>query len=225
MRGYHQLTLNHRYQIQRWIKRGLSKDQIAKKLGVHRSTVYREVKRNSYLFPFDGLEYDAYMANTKAFEKRCERRRRFKKIRGNLQKLVEEKIRSGWSPEQISGRLKIEGIANISHETIYRHILHDSYGYGDLFKYLRVWRYKKSRFSFKSIRRRPKIKSGTSIQHRPKEANNRTELGHWERDLVIGSEGAEALLTVVDRKSRFTIIRKVSNKRTSAVFKTHEQSL
>jgi len=219
MGRYHQLTRNHRYQIERWLKRGKSKNEIAKLLGVHRSTVYREIMRNSYVFPLEGLQYDSDTADVKAFEKRCRRREQFRKIKGDIKRYVEEKIRCGWSPEQIAGRLKHEGVISISTETIYRYILEDSYGYGDLFRYLRVWRYKKSRFVFGSTKRRRWVAPRRPLEQRPEEAKQRTEVGHWERDLVMGPRGKSCLLTIVDRKSRFTIIRKLSSRKSSGVYK------
>jgi IS30 family transposase len=119
----------------------------------------------------------------------------------------------GWSPEQISGRLKIQYNIKISYELIYQYIDRDRKAGGSLYKYLphRGKKYKKRNIKTRkrvwktAAKRKPKSK-------RPPEATERKEIGHWEGDTIEGKRHQSGLGTFVDRKSTFTIIRKVRNK-------------
>jgi IS30 family transposase len=130
------------------------------------------------------------------------------KLKGDLKRLVEEKIMQGWSPEQISGRLLRERGVTVSAETIYQHIIRDDAS-GGLLRYgLRQRRQRHARIA--------KVASGDRaradhrhIDNRPAAANERTQLGHWERDCIVGARGKAALLVCVDRMSRFVKIARV----------------
>ncbi len=212
MRGYRQLTLEQRYQIQTLFSIRYSKTAIAKKTGVHRSTVSRELRRNSVArcagWPrhYAALRaQDLYLGRRKTYGESKQ------KIRGELRELVETRLRFGWSPEQISGRLKKENEIILSFETIYQHILRDCKNKGALRYYLRFrgykhHRFKKSKHAINTRNRRHYLKD------RPCEANERLEAGHWERDLVEGKKGGSSLLTIVDRKTRYTLLRWVNGK-------------
>jgi IS30 family transposase len=198
---YRQLTPKERYQIQTMLGLRYSPRFIALHLCRHKSTIWREIRRNRAK-----IYYCAERAARLTHQRRLEKGRRSRKIRGWLKRLVETKLRLSWSPEQISGRLRVERRIRISHETIYQHVIRDAKAKGTLRYCLRFGGYKHHRCKKSKVgelsRRRRKW-----IDQRPAEANLRSENGHWERDLVEGKRGSAALLTIVDRRSRFTRLR------------------
>jgi IS30 family transposase len=203
--SYRQLTLDERYQVQTLHAQGFTQVEIARRIGRHPSTISRELRRNASGAP---ERYKASSAQAAARQRRLVKGERSRKIRGWLRELVELKLRLSWSPEQISGRLRLEKGVRLSHETIYQHVLRDSRRGGVLRYCLRFGGYKHHRFKKSKMGERTRLRKGW-LRQRCAAANERTELGHWERDCVLGQRGGAALLTIVDRKSRFTRIRRV----------------
>jgi IS30 family transposase len=210
--SYQQLTLDERYQIQALRKQQMSAAEISRRLGRHRSTITRELERNSTQLratPGEVCFYAATQAQQRAATRRTCKGRGQRRITGALQQSVEQKLRLAWSPQQVSGRLWLEQGIRLSHETIYQHVLRDSEEQAGMLRYcLRFGGYKQHRFR-KTTRTRSKDRKH-HIDERPEGANDRSELGHWERDCVVGAPGGGALLTLVERKSRFSRIRRVS---------------
>ena len=209
--NYQQLTLDERYQISAMRTQNFSVSEIARALGRHRSTISRELARNPKSYPVtDGADcYDPVHAQQRARERRIAKGVALRRIQGDLRQIVESKLRQGWSPEQISGRLRIECAIGISHETIYQHVLRDTHEQRGGLRYcLRFGGYKHHRFRKSKHAARTRARKH-HIADRPAAANERRELGHWERDCVVGS-GDSALLTIVDRKSRYSRIRRVA---------------
>lgn len=205
--GYHHLTLEQRYQIQTLLALGISQTAISQQISVHKSTVGREIKRNIMI-----SNYRAKGAHYLCRSRRREKGVGTRKIKDELKDIIEGKLKLGWSPEQISGRLNAEAGIKISHETIYQHILRDCGSRGPLRYYLRFAGYKQYRFKKSHWAERTR-RGKRFIDQRPVEANKRSEFGHWERDLVEGSRSDRAsLLTIVDRKSRYTLIKWVNFK-------------
>lgn len=211
---YRHLTLEERHQIEALRKLGIKPSEIARRLGRDPSTVSREVRRNGTLV-VTGL-YRAGRAQGRATARRTLKGARARKIQGSLRALIEEKLRLSWSPEQISGRLLLDLGVKISHETIYQHVLRDSKKGGPLRYCLRFGGYRQHRFKKSRMAVRTRARKNW-IANRPVAANKRSELGHWERDCVLGRRGGAALLTFVDRKSRLSLIRKVSGVNVAAV--------
>jgi transposase, IS30 family len=203
--SHRQLTLEERYHIQLLHKQH-SRSEIARTLGRHRSSVSRELRRNSE--PDATQPYLAARASRLSHQRRIAKGRASRKIQGPLQELVERKLRLSWSPEQISGRLKQELGIQISHETIYQHVLRDSKARGFLRYCLRFGGYKHHRFKKSRMAERTRQRKNW-METRPPAANDRSELGHWERDCIVGKHGGAALLTLVDRRARYTRIRRV----------------
>lgn len=200
MKKYYQLTQRQRFIIEDLVSLGKSFTEIARVAGVHRTTVSREIKRNSN-------KKGGYRA---LGAKEAARHRKFniwdapRKIDGVLEEVIIEKLRLGWSPEQISGRLKLEGKWSISHESIYRWI------YNIAPEYKAVLRHRsKRRRGLKKRRRGLGKRPRKYIDERPRTANDRLELGHWERDLLEGKRSGPALLVLNDRKSRYTKLERV----------------
>jgi len=203
--AYKQLTERERYQIEALKDAGFTQTAIAARIGKSPSTVNRELKRNS-----DSKGYRGSLAI-----KRTDRRRRGAKKRIKLdvpmQSMIKSLLGEYYSPEQISGRLKLALEVEISHETIYRHIWGDKKSGGDLYKFLRTQgkRYRK-RGSSKD--KRGQIKNAVSIDERPAIVDEKSRIGDWEIDTVIGKNHKQALVTIVERKTKFMVMKKVENK-------------
>jgi len=200
MKTYAQLSLEERYQIEARLAMKQSVSHIAKALGRHPSTVYRELRRNSEQRSVK--PYTARRAQRFTTGRRIAKGEQQRKIQGELKQLVESKLRLSWSPEQICGRLRAERKIALSHETIYQHILRDSKRLGFYRYCLRFAGYKQHRFKKSRMAERTRARKNW-IEQRPAAANQRTELGHWERDCLLGKRGESALLTLIDRKSRY----------------------
>jgi IS30 family transposase len=204
--SYRQLTLDERYHIQVHLKERLSQVEIARRLGRHPSTISRELKRNrrgGYV-----PAYQAKRANCFAGQRRIDKGERSRIIRGPLKRLVEERLRWSWSPEQICGRLRLELGIKVSHETIYQHVLRDAKQCGFLRYCLRFGGYKHHRFKKSRMAERTRGRKKW-LDQRPAAANERAEIGHWERDCIIGARRGAVLLTMVDRRSRYSRMARV----------------
>jgi transposase, IS30 family len=213
MKRYGQLTLEERYQIYTGIKAGWSQASIARFIGRAPSTISRELRRNKYPHQITAQaeHYRPTYAHQMAQRRRDDKGRASRSIKGKLQSLVEQKLFLGWSPEQISGRLWDEQQVRISHETIYQHVLRDTHENNGPLRYcLRFAGYKQHRFKKSSVGAKTRERKNW-IDDRPAAANDRAELGHWERDCIVGKHGAGALLTMVDRKSRYLLVRYVEH--------------
>ena len=204
--SYLQITENQRYIIAHLRTLGKSVLEIARETGRHRSTIAREINRNR---SSDG-RYQPYIAQQGAIFRRSKSRRnsRFHSSDWNL---VLRKLRMEWSPEQISLKLGKRGILKIHWESIYRYIRADKDNGGLLYHYLRQSP-KQRRKRYRSRDSRGILPGKRHIDERPRAAKERAELGHFEIDLVHGFRGRSCVMTLVDRKSRFTIIAKLRNK-------------
>ena len=206
--NYTQLTEIERYQIESFLKAGFKQKQIAEELGRSSSSISREIKRNS------GLRgYRPRQANMLAQERK--KSRRHTRISEKTWQLVEALIREDLSPEQISGRLKVDALPSVSPEWIYQHILDDKILGGDLHTHLRCQKKRKKRYG--SPDRRGILKNRVSIDDRPAIVDERSRVGDWEMDLIIGRPGGSVLMTAVERKNRYTVIALAPNKTAEAV--------
>jgi IS30 family transposase len=203
--SYKQLTQCQRYQIYALLKSDHNQTEIAGIIGVHKSTISRELKRNR-----GQRGYRPKQAHQKAKERRKPNRKR---IHPHTWTWIEEKICEDWSPEQISLWLEKYKKAPVSHEWIYQYIYADKRAGGELHKHLRCQKKRRKRYGAND--RRGKITNRVSIDQRPPVVEERSRLGDWEADTVIGKKSSFALVTLVERKSRFTLLKKV-NQRTAA---------
>lgn len=208
MRSYRHLTFEDRIYIEVWQWEGKSLKYMASRLGVHPSTISRELRRGGTGTLQIG--YRADLGEKHRLAKGAQKGRRPKLI-GDLKLLVVDLIRRDWSPEQISGRLKLELGLRISHETIYSFLKRDRAGGGRLYLHLRHGkRRRRKRFAIPRVR--ADILNRRHIDDRPTVINERTRVGDWERDLMFGDSRKAALLTFVERKTLYTVIRKVESK-------------
>jgi IS30 family transposase len=201
MRTYKQLTSVQRYQISVLKRMGHSRTEIANELEVHKSTIGRELRRN--------MGERGYRPK-QAHEKACERRENAvhkKRITPEIWEVVDEKLRQDWSPEQISGWLEKRQTIHISHEWIYQHVLADQRAEGDLYTHLRCQKKRRKRYGKHDYR--GKIPDRVSIEQRPALVEQRKRLGDWEIDTLIGKGHHGALVSLVERKSRFTLLQPV----------------
>lgn len=207
MRTYHQLTQEQRYQIYALKKTGHSGSEIADVIGVHKSTVSRELRRNRGRRGYRPQQAQKLAAGR--------RRKAIYRISAKTWAQIEKLLRREWSPEQISGRLKKEQKVYISHEWIYQHVLTNKRAGGDLYKHLRCQKQRRKRYG--TYNRRGKLLNCHSIEERPAIANQRKRLGDWEVDTLFGNDHKQALVTLTERKSRFTLLGKVSQRSAQAV--------
>lgn len=213
-RLYSHLSEEDRIFLGIMLEKNYSKSKIAKVLRVDRSTIYREIKRNSCIHAYSRRRY--YFCNT---AQRCylKRRKRPTKlsVSENLRQYVEDKLSRGWSPGQIEGRLRRENASRsiLSHETIYRYIYSDYILRNRFYKKLRrkhMWRVKRHA-------RKQRIPVELLIKNRPETTNKRDDFGHWEGDLMIfkRGHGTANLITLRERKSRLMIAIKNKDKSAS----------
>lgn len=210
MRKYNQLTQEQRYHTAALNKTGTSLTFIAETVGVHKSTISRELRRNA-----GKRGYHAKQANELSLQRRKTAKKHIK-MTINLKNKVKEKLLQDWSPDQISGYFKKNDGILISHERIYQYVLEDKKSGGDLYKHLRHSA-KKRKKRYGSHDRRGQIKNKVSIEDRPKIVDEKSRIGDWEIDTVIGKNHKGAFVTIVDRVSKFTIIAKVPTKHADGV--------
>ena len=212
------LSLTEREEISRGISAGHSFHAIARKLQRAVSTVSQEVSRHGGRQSYRAADADLVAWDSARRPKRCLLARNLK-----LQRIVAVKLKQDWSPQQIAGWLREQYPGNrelwVSHETIYRSLFVQARGAlkQELIGHLRSKRrIRRSRHATDRGLGRGDIADAISIRQRPAEAEDRAVPGHWEGDLVEGSRGTY-IATLVERRSRFVILVKLSEKRTEVV--------
>ncbi len=205
--GYHHLDRDQRCQIYALKERGESLLTIGQVLGVHRSSVCREIKRNT-----GKRGYRYKQADENSQRRRHQTCQKNKKMTPSIVALIEEKLRLQWSPVQISGWLGKNGYANaVSYETIYQHIWQDKRDGGSLYKELRHHGKKYNKRS-KGTAGRGCIPNRRDIKERPPIVEEKSRLGDWELDTIIGAGQSGAIVSMVERASKLTKLAKVSRK-------------
>lgn len=200
--SYRQLTLDERYMLHTLRLQGFSNAEIARELGRHRSTIGRELKRNIYWRCYDPKE-----ADQAARARRSKSRRRWYFEDWQLS-LVITLLRQDWSPEQAAEWLKRHRILSISHQTIYRYVWYDGVCGGNLHQHLRHSG-KRRRKRYGSADSRGVMRGKRHISQRPAAADERSRFGHWEGDTVMGGRDSHCIVTLVERKSLYTVIGKL----------------
>jgi IS30 family transposase len=208
MRAYHCLTEGQRNQVYALNKAGLKQYAIADQIGVNKSTISQEFKRNTGLRGY---------RQKQAHRLACSRQAQICRTRISdvMWTRIEKMIREELSPEQIAGHLKDIGEPSVSPEWIYQHLNANKRNGGDLHTHLRCQKQRRKRYG--STERRGQIKNRVSIEKRPTVVDLRSRVGDWEADTVIGKQGHSVLVTLVERKTRFTVAIKAANKTARAV--------
>jgi len=207
MRTYSQLTQIQRYQIYTLLKIGQLQSEIAVRLGVHKSTISREIQRNK-----GKKGYRPKQAHQQALARRKKGNTR---ISDSDWDQVEGLIVLDWSPEQIKDLYREEGRLQISHEWIYQHIYQDKHRGGRLWKHLRCQKKRRKRYG--SYEKRGQIPHRVWIDERPAVVEERSRIGDWEADTIISQGKQQAIVTLTERKSRLTLLKKVTDRTAETV--------
>ena len=211
MKTYNQLTYEQRCQIYALKKIGMSQNKIAKQLNVSQSTISREFSRNTGKRGYRIKQAQSFADKRRLLSSKPT------KMTTNLVALIESKLGVLLSPEQISGWLRVECNIFISHESVYLHIWSDKRRGGQLFKYLRRKGKAYQPRSKDKQAGRGFIRNRVSIDERPSVVEDKSRMGDWEIDLVIGKGHSGALVTIVERKTSFTVSMRVDDKSARAV--------
>jgi transposase, IS30 family len=220
-----QLSNCERYVITHMHHAGFCNTQIARRLGRHRATIGRELRRNRDVF--GGYHYDP--AQRLAEQRRTAASRRYKLDApgSDLGRYVRRKLREHWSPQQIAGRLERESrrrgadpAMRITHETIYRFIYRRHQEHGEHWHQRLRQRRKRRRPRSVGLRApggRGQIPDRVGIERRPGCVDQRRRFGDWEADTVEGAKGTGLIATHVERKSRYTRLGKLINKKAATL--------
>lgn len=196
---YRHLTLEQRYVIEVLYRKGHTFDEIGEMIGCDPTSVSREISRNSR----NGT-YSAQAAQALADSRRSAASSRERTFTTEVRNDVEAMLREEWSPEQITNRMRSEGRPSVSHERIYQHVWNDKEQGGELHRSLRqASRLRRKRYG-KHSRQGP-LPNRTMIDDRPAIVDTRSRIGDWEVDTVIGAHHQGAIITAVERRSRYLV--------------------
>lgn len=221
---YRHLTIEDRIEIQRLHDLNVPRAQIARRLGVHRSTITRELRRGSWQPEHDHANLRPYLRNKlntrgprdrlylagQAQLRAADRKKRshqpFRMTDDRLVDWVITRLRQGWTVEEITGRLRVEfpddPRMRVSHETLYAWIYAPHQQHRGLRQYLPRGHTKRRRRKGRNVHRE-RFKWRTSIHDRPAQIEDRQQFGHWESDSVLGAAGSGGIHTTVERTSRY----------------------
>ena len=209
--GYRHLTCAERCRTCAPRKGGLSVSGVAQQLGRPRSTVSREVRRNG-----GGRGQRHKQAQRKPDARRRGASSVPRKMTPGPWAMVEERLAEGWSPEQVSGRLRLEGHPMAGRQWIYRHVWTDRKAGGGLWRHLRR-RGKKPNRKGGSHAGRGCIPGRVDISERPAVVEAKERVGDWEADTIVGKGHGGAVVSLVDRASKYTLLERVDRKTAAAV--------
>jgi len=195
--SYKHLTLQERYLINAY-KRIKTQKEIAEMVGVHPSTISRELKRGRGKI---GKDYWVIYSHNKALKRQIEKSKNSNlKLTAETIKLIKKYLQIEYSPEQIAATLTLKYHQPISHVTIYKYIYINRLAEGKLYKQLRHKGKRRVKYASK---RKSRIKDRISIHQRPELVEDKTRLGDFEIDTIIGAGRKGAIVTIVDRKSMY----------------------
>lgn len=220
-KNYKHLTLNDRIRIDILSNLNKTQTEIAAAIGCSQSTVSRELRRNQP--PKNKVRYNAEKAHQRSNNRKynAAKKERLKNL--TIRNYVEDKIRLGWSPEQIAGRINLEyPKLKTNYESIYLYIYNER---NDLIKHLPKKHRKRMKRGLKNKNRIGKIPFRISIDDRPEIVNERIRIGDWEIDTVGSRKSKKCLQVMVERVTRYTIINFLDNKSTTEMMDKAIQSL
>jgi IS30 family transposase len=201
---YKHLSQAERYQIHALMKAGHDQSQIAKLLDRHKSTISRELSRNTGSRGYRPKQACEMSAD------RAQNSRNANMVPAWVNDQAQLLLQLQWSPEQIASKLPI------SHETVYQHVYADKAQGGTLWKNLRCQKQKRKRYA-SGRDRRGQIPNRRPLSERPLHIEARRQVGHWECDTVIGASHKGAVVTMVERKSGYAVMTKVEKKTSELV--------
>jgi IS30 family transposase len=206
-KSYSHVTRDQRNQIYALRSSRFSLRAVAERVGLSASTVCRELKRNA-----SPQGYNVDFADNIAKERQAKVRKIPQKMKESLKNDVIWALQKGWSPEAFCGRLKLENVATtVSHETVYRFIRQDRKQGGVLYKFLRH-KGKPYRAYSKKQAGVSLIPNRTDISQRPAIVEKKSRIGDWEGDTIISAVSKTAIITLVDRYSKYVCIAKLGRK-------------
>ncbi len=203
---YKQLTEVERVQIYAMKKAGHSQESISVTLDRSPATISRELRRNKGLKGYRPAQAQCFSdcRRAQATKKR--------KVNDEVREWITKLLRQELSPQQVVDYLRREKSVSLHHETVYRLVYADKAEDGDLYRHLRIVS-KPYRKRYGHYERRGKIKNRVSIDNRPLIVERRSRVGDWEGDTIIGKGRQSALLTLVERKTLYTVIARLTGKR------------
>jgi len=215
-----QLTTDERYQITYLHMHGHSPAEIGRRLGRHRGTIGRELERNTD--SMGGYHYLSAQAKADTRRRIASRRYKLDTPGSIVGKAVHAGLKQRWSPEQIAGRLRLnhpdDSAAWVSHETIYQWVYRQALHGKALYQRLRRSRkYRRCRIPGERKAKRGVIPGRVGIEERPSVVDERGRFGDWESDTVEGAKRRGLVATHVERKSRYTLLGKLADKKAVTV--------
>jgi IS30 family transposase len=207
---YTHLNLEERHYIECELKKGISQNKIAEILQRNQSSISREIRRNRTQQGY------RYQVAHRECQQRHKEKTKYIKLTPVLKQRIEQDLEQQWSPEQIAGRLKQEGLTPLHHETIYRYVVVNKKEGGDLYTHLRHQK-KRYRKRYGHANNRTGIPNRVDISERPECVNQRERVGDWEADTMIGKNHKGALLTLDERKSKLRLAFPLSGKKAQPV--------
>lgn len=207
---YRHLTYEDRTVIKVLLQENKSYSYIARIIGVHKSTISREIQRNSGYRGYRNKQAQRMTIKRRAIPRTI-------KLDEYVKNYIIRKLRQDFSPEQISGIIKKRLGINISHESIYQLILKDKKHGGKLYKHLRINGKRKQKRRCRSTDNRGRIKNAVSIDKRPRAIEKRKRIGDWEADLMSGLNHKGYLVTLLERKSGLLKLGHVKTKSSNLV--------
>jgi len=206
--SYTQLTREQRYQIYALKKADHSQTEMAAIIGCHKSTISRELKRNGGQRGYRPKQADELAHSRKLPAHRS-------RIQSATWAVIESLLLQQWSPQQISGRLTLEQQESVSHERIYQHIYTNKRAGGQLYRNLRCQKTRRKRYGQRD--RRGQLPERRSIDERPKIVDTKQRFGDWEADTILGQNHQQAIVSLVERKSKLTRLGRVERNTAEAV--------
>ena len=221
---YNQLLLEQRYKIEALINAGHSQTFVANILGVHKSTISRELKRNTPQRGIGAKRYNADCASSKAVQRHIDKPKNIRfgsELKAQAKEWMQTKR---YSPELVCAQWKKDGIDGVSHETIYRFVWECKHTnkrankeYKGLYKYLKHGKRRRKRGNYKDTR--GLIPNRVSIEKRPAIVDKKQRFGDIEVDLIMGKNHQSALLVTVDRATLMSTIDKLADKNATQITK------
>jgi len=210
-RTYQHLSVQERYAIDQYNRSGWSPRAIAEELRRSKSTITRELQRNRSVRTGSDPGYDAEAAQELARERQRKRSQQRRAFTPTVVKELRRRLDWGHSPDTISGRSRRNGMSMPCSEAIYQYIYADAAAGGELYGYL-LRKRRRRRPQSRGSMARGQLRDRVMIDQRPEEVNSRSSIGHWEGDTIVGKAGRSAVVSLLERRSRFLRVEKLPDR-------------
>lgn len=210
---YQQINFRQRYKIEYHLKKGTPKKEIAKELNICYTTVYREIKRNTDHTGVYNSSKAQYLADSRLYSSHLKTH-----LTWEMKAIIHDKISEDLSPEQVKGWCDLNNIKMLSIQSIYGYIWVDQERGGKLHKHLRTGG-KTYRKKYGKPETKGQFKNRKSIDERPEIVDEKSRIGDWEIDLIVGKNGKGGILTMVERATSFLVMANTYGKTAEAIKK------